>query len=303
MTLIAFILTLLSAITHASWNLLSKRENPSTVFFLLANAAGVLLLLPSLFLFSGFLSVFPRSIWFLVAVSGLFQAIYFTSLGKSYHLGEMSVIYPLVRTVPVLMIAVLSLIIGQSRLNPLFFCGVVLIIAGALILPVKKIREVRYYPYLSPLMLFAAGAATGTIGYTLTDSQALSNLRMASSVTSIFDEWQFTLVYWCLESLATSFWLALCFFMFKQSVPVSFRLDRTNLIYIFLVGVQITFTYFLVLVAMNHVCNVSYVAALRQVSIPLGVLLGILVLKESITKPKIAGSLMIFSGIVIVSLV
>ena len=47
--------------------------------------------------------------------------------------------------------------------------------------------------------------------------------------------------------------------------------------------------------------NISYVVAFRQLSIPLGAALGILVLKEPARAPKIAGVAVIFVGLMLVA--
>jgi drug/metabolite transporter (DMT)-like permease len=64
-------------------------------------------------------------------------------------------------------------------------------------------------------------------------------------------------------------------------------------------GIGIYLTYGIVLVSMNFVTNVSYVAAFRQLSIPLGAIFGIALLKEPRYLPKIIGIVAIFAGLVI----
>ena len=64
-------------------------------------------------------------------------------------------------------------------------------------------------------------------------------------------------------------------------------------------GIGIFLTYTIVLVSMNYVSNVSYVAALRQLSIPIGALMGIVLLKEPPFLPKLIGIGTIFIGLVL----
>ncbi len=66
-----------------------------------------------------------------------------------------------------------------------------------------------------------------------------------------------------------------------------------------LTGIGIYVTYGLVLASMNFVSNVSYVAAFRQLSIPIGALLGMAFLKEPPYRPKIIGLAVIFAGLVL----
>ena len=69
-----------------------------------------------------------------------------------------------------------------------------------------------------------------------------------------------------------------------------------------LAGVGIYLNYTLVLISMAFVQNISYVVAFRQLSLPIGVLLGVLVLKEHLSAPKLLGISVMFAGLVLVSL-
>ena len=80
------------------------------------------------------------------------------------------------------------------------------------------------------------------------------------------------------EVLATSFW-------------------RTAL-----TGASIFFTYSLVLLAMHLARDVSYVVAFRQLSVPIGAALGVIVLKEPLHKPKIIGIAVVTVGLLLVGL-
>lgn len=53
---------------------------------------------------------------------------------------------------------------------------------------------------------------------------------------------------------------------------------------------------------MGYVTNVSYIQAFRQLSLPIGLLLGILILKERATFQKIAGLALILTGLFLVAL-
>ncbi len=57
-----------------------------------------------------------------------------------------------------------------------------------------------------------------------------------------------------------------------------------------------------VAISLAFVDNVSYVVGFRQLSIPLGATLGVLVLKEAPHAPKIAGVAIMFVGLILVAL-
>ena len=64
-----------------------------------------------------------------------------------------------------------------------------------------------------------------------------------------------------------------------------------------LAGLCSSLTYLLVLMSMNFVSNVSYVQAFRQLGLPIGMLEGFFILRERCTAPKIAGIVLILSGL------
>jgi drug/metabolite transporter (DMT)-like permease len=67
-------------------------------------------------------------------------------------------------------------------------------------------------------------------------------------------------------------------------------------------GLLILGTYGLVLAGMQYANNVSYIAAFRQLSIPLGASLGIVVQREPLYPLKIASIVIIFGGLVLIVL-
>ena len=67
----------------------------------------------------------------------------------------------------------------------------------------------------------------------------------------------------------------------------------------FVGGICASGTYVLVLIAMNYVTNVSYVQVFRQLGLIFGLLGGVIILKERCSMPKIVGTLLIISGLVL----
>jgi len=67
-------------------------------------------------------------------------------------------------------------------------------------------------------------------------------------------------------------------------------------------GAAIVAAYCLVLVAYGFARNVSYVVAFRQVSLPLGALLGVVVLRERMNAARAVGTAVILLGLVLVSI-
>ena len=80
MTLTSAVLILISAVVHAAWNLLGKREHPTPAFFLAANTIGCLCLTPAVLAYGRGILEFPASVWLLIALTGICQAVYMSSL-------------------------------------------------------------------------------------------------------------------------------------------------------------------------------------------------------------------------------
>ena len=63
---------------------------------------------------------------------------------------------------------------------------------------------------------------------------------------------------------------------------------------------MIALTYGIVLAAMTHAKNVSYIVAFRQLSLPIGVFLGLVILKEQGSLLRFASVLLMVGGLVLV---
>ena len=299
MTPAAVALLLLSAVTHAGWNLLGKREHPSAAFLLLANTLGCLCLLPALLLYGRALAAFPARVWALLAATGLCQAGYYTALAGAYRAGEMSVAYPLARSAPAILVPLLAGLLGQGEpLSAQAMAGIALAVAGSFVLPMRRFVDYGPPGDARRSIALALAAALGTAGYSIVDDAALHLLRETPGMP--VGHAPATVVYAFLEGIASSLWLALFVLAsgrerasLRQAWPA--RLRRAAL-----AGAGIYVTYTLVLLAMAFVTNVSYVVAFRQLSIPLGALLGVLVLREPRPLPKFAGVATMFAGLVLI---
>jgi drug/metabolite transporter (DMT)-like permease len=297
MTPTAVLLIAVSAITHALWNWLGKRENSSAAFFFTANTMGWLCLLPVLAFAARALPAMFTSAWWLILATGFFQALYYSSLSNAYRDGDLSMVYPIVRSAAVLFVTLANVCLGRAgQLGPLAIAGIGLIVAGMLLLPHARFRDFTLRSFRSRGVLFALLAAVGTMGYSLVDDHALRLLRpalapMAPTVT--------TLLFALFEGMATSVWLG-GFMIVQRRRPV-LRLPSGQLRPALLSGIAIFTAYTLVLIAMGYARNVTYIVAFRQMSIPIGVLLGVAVLREPLYPPKIAGVLTVTAGLVLVA--
>ena len=112
---VAVALIVVSAFLHAGWNFHGKSRNPSAAFFLVATAAGTLVLTPLLLLFHAELAAIPVKAWCLLVLTGFFLAVYYTGLATAYRLGDMSLAYPLARSTPIIFATIVTLTFGGWR--------------------------------------------------------------------------------------------------------------------------------------------------------------------------------------------
>ena len=299
MTITAIILLLISAFTHAGWNLLGKRNDPTAASFLVAIITGTLCFFPFLVVYRMSLGLFSLRVWLFVIGAGCFQTIFYTALVGAYQTGDLSIAYPLARSSPVIMVMVVNFLLGRKdQISWQCIWGMVLIVGGGLLLPMKRFSDFRLQNYRNLSCLLALLAAVGTTGYSLIDDAALRLLRQTPGI--LLPSWEITLLYAFFEAVTSSFWLSLVVCGRKREREILRKVITTSLHPAAFMGIGIGLAYTLALISMAFVTNVSYVVAFRQLSIPLGVILGASILKEPSTLPKFAGVTVMFVGLALV---
>jgi drug/metabolite transporter (DMT)-like permease len=289
-----------SAFMHAGWNAASSSRRPTASFFLVANTAGAIVLLPLLIVYAGHLPDIPWAVWSLLALTGASMALYYTALAGAYRSGEMSVAYPVARSLPVLMVAGVEGLLGLGEpVGGFALGGMALVVTGCLVVPRGGPREAGRRSYLNATFALALVTAVGVTGYSIIDHEALAALRIATPELGRVGS---VLVYAPLEALSASVFLGIYCVINPTERAALGKIVRSEKLAAASTGVAIYATYMLVLVAMNFAANASYVVAFRQLSIPLGVALGVVALKEPAPWTKLAGVGAIFAGLVLLAL-
>ncbi|MFZ0543852.1 MAG: EamA family transporter, partial [Candidatus Promineifilaceae bacterium] len=298
MSLTAAVLIIISAFTHALWNLIGKRQRASLAFFSVSAVTVAVLTAPLLVLYRHSLPAIPPSFWLLLAATGVAQAVYFLGLTAAYRLGDISLVYPLARSIPILLVVAISFFLGKgSAITPVGLVGMVLIVAGCFILPLPSFQQLQWRHYFKFIYLMVLVTAVGTAAYTLIDDEAQRQLRETAAI--LLNDTQVTLLFIPLQITSTAVMMALCTLLFKQERQQfkELLMQRSLLISAALTGLIIMATYGLVLASMAYVTNVSYVAAFRQLSIPIGAIFGLTLLKEPRYTPKLVGIVVISIGL------
>ena len=299
MSSVAILLVSISAGVHALWNLAGKRQNPSAAFFLIAALCAALITLPFVGVYRAALEHIPMVVWGLLLGTGICQAGYYIGLAGAYQRGQLSVAYPLVRALPVLLIALVSLGLGKT-FSLQGALGILAVAGGCLLVPLSSFQAFNRQTYLTAGSGLALLAALGTTGYTLIDNQALAILRSQPGFE--LGSTGITLLFLALENLVTALLLGAYVGLAASERRRLAATWRTNGWWAPGMGALITGAYGLVLAAMAFTANVSYIAAFRQLSIPLGAFLGFVIQKEPATPPRLIGIGILSFGLVLVAL-
>lgn len=301
MTLIAALLVLASAFVHASWNLIGRRARPVAAYYLVASLVGAAVTAPFAIVWWSTMLQMPAATWLLLPLAGLFQGLYFTGLAGAYRAGDMAVAYPVARALPVLLVPAVSALLGQGEpVRVIGLLGMVAVTVGILTLPQPSLRRFAWASFRERWLPYALLAGVGTTGYSIVDDAALTAFRAA--VTDGSGAVRVPLVYAMFESLSSAAALAILALVVSGPRRAITDLRKTPLGGAAISGIGIIAAYALVLVAYGFARNVSYVVAFRQISLPVGVFMAMAILREPVTGPRIAGTVVLLAGLVLVSL-
>jgi drug/metabolite transporter (DMT)-like permease len=279
-------LLLVAAFLHSFWNLLAKRSVDKIAFLMLAAAAGVLLFAP--LALSNWRPIAPAG-WLIIIASGLAEALYYLLLGAASKTGDLSMVYPLSRgSSPVFVTLIAVLLLGE-RPSAVGYAGIALVVLGIYVL---HLRTFSRADLLSPLralrdrtsqLAVLTGLTIAT--YSVLDKQGI---RYAEPLTYI----------WLVLAISA---LALAPYLLMRKRAEAVRELRVNWLSIALVGAILLGGYVLILIVLQT-APVSYATSVRGISVVFGALLGALVLRESLTAPKLAGACVIFAGVACIGL-
>jgi len=293
MSFLAFVFILVSVFLHAGWNFLSKKTLPSIAFYALMSGTSALFDLIFLICAGLDWAALPLRFWLAFAGSLFCNFIYLTSLSVAYKKGDISMVYPLIRAIPVILTAAITMTFGIGKMPTVCaMIGMVVVSVGCFIVPLNKLSYFRWQKYINRTMLFVLIGALGICGYTITDSLASACMRE-----------YFTAAPWLL-ALCYMFCIDFGNFCTLGLATLARKDERENFGKLFgktwtpsFAGICSTVAYVLVLLSMQHVTNVCYVQAFRQMSLPVGVLLGVIILKEKVGPVKLAGLILVVAGL------
>ncbi|GEN87742.1 DMT family transporter [Oceanobacillus sp. FSL W8-0428] len=284
MSIWALSLVMTAAILHAIWNFLAKKSLGGTSFVWLYTFTSTVIYSP---LVLGVILWTDVSIgWVevgLIAASALLHLLYAVTLQKGYRIGDFSLIYPIARGIGPMLIAFAAFFILKEELNGLGKMGIFLIICSVFIFT-GGFRILRERTVLSSILY---GLLIGCMiaSYSLLDKYIVS----------------VSIIHPILLNYGTNLGVSLLLFPFAKKHWQDVRLDwSSRKLETIGIGLFNPLAYILVLIAMVH-APVSYVAPVRELSILIGAVLGVVFLKESFGRQRIIAALVMVIGVIMVA--
>jgi drug/metabolite transporter (DMT)-like permease len=281
MTAAALALVLGAALLHAGWNALAKRGADPIAFLWWIGTLGVILYAPVAL---ATLRAHPLSAAGLPFLAGtvILHAAYFFTLGRAYHVGDLSVVYPAARGLSVALVPIFGRVLLDERLSPLGALGVTLVVAGILAL---HWRPGAWRAAASePGTGWAAATGLLIASYSLLDKGGVARVH--------------PVVYIWLMEIGAGLLLVPVVLTRRGALAREWRRSRPAL---FLGALMSPTGYLLVLFALQ-LSKAAYVVAARELSIVLSALIGTLWLREGRAAPRLAGAAVILAGVACVAL-
>jgi drug/metabolite transporter (DMT)-like permease len=285
---IALSIVLASAFLHAGWNYLLKKSERKIVFiwwFLLMSA---IIYLP-VFLFYYPEVVIPPAGWLCIVATGIIHGVYFWCMGGAYQRGDLSLVYPLARGSGPLFVPILAVILLREEISLLGVMGILLIIGGIYCI---HLRSFSGSAFLEPFRALRGGASLWAL---------FTGLAIAfySLVDKVGVGLVYPPVYIYLMLLITWLMITPWILIRERHCLMSEWQRRKGSIVV--VGFLSGFTYLMILFALR-ISKVSYVAAVREVSIVLSSYYGVVLLGEKHGAQKLLGAFFICMGVIAIGI-
>jgi drug/metabolite transporter (DMT)-like permease len=272
MPVTALALALIAAFVHALWNILLARARDIESSTAVALITAELVFAPVVV----FTWDAHRAVWPFLIASGLLQLTYFALLATAYRLVPLSVVYPIARGgAPVLVLLIGAVVLGRTT-SWTQAAAVVLVVAGILL--VRGLRQADPRG-----VAFGLAIASCIAVYTLVDKEGV---RHAEPIT-----------YLELSMLGPAVVYGGAVIRIKGVEAVRRAIGPASI----LAGICTFVAYALVLAALQRASAAS-VAAVRETSVVIAALLAGVVLKETVSAPRLAGAVLVAGGVALLAL-
>jgi drug/metabolite transporter (DMT)-like permease len=275
MDLFVFVAVLIAAACHAGWNALLKLDMEPVVATALVAMASGLVAVPFVFV----AGIPNAAAWPYLVASVVIHIGYYLTLAEAYRHGDLGQVYPIARgTAPLLTALVAALMLGEI-LGLFGWAGVIALAAGILLFAVRGGREARRFD--TRPVGFALLTSMTITAYTLVDG---IGARIAGSAAA-YTAWLFLL-----SGAAMSL-----YGLIRVGARRLAGHSRANWA-VALGGAALSTAAYAIAIWAMTVAPIALVAALRETSVMFATLISTLLLREPWRAPRIAATLMVLAG-------
>ena len=290
MTGLAVALVLISAIAHASWNLIVRRsDKPELTNWMMATCGALLASPIAMYLFVT--NTPDQAGWWFILGTVILHIAYFFTLGRAYKYGDLSLVYPIARGLGLVLIPVVGVTVLDESVSILAGFGIIAIFTGVVM--VGSSSGTGFRAWLKPRSIFAdRGVLFALITGILIAAYSTLDKRGVEYVEPIF-------YMFCL-SLGGS--VGVLPLIARSYASSEFILEIRTRWKIGLLGGLCQFLAYTLVLSAFRLSPVSYIGPFRELAILFGVVLAVVVLKERVTRSRAAGAMAIGLGSLVVAL-
>ncbi|GLK57666.1 drug/metabolite transporter (DMT)-like permease [Methylopila capsulata] len=288
MTLASALLVILAAVIHASWNIIAKRAaavGPAFVFSY--NLIACVAYAP----WVAYLGVHGGLGWSwrvapFLFLSGLIHLGYSLCLQLGYQRADLSVVYPVARGTGPMLSSLGAIVILGEAMSWQSLLGLALVIAGIGLVATQGDLSAFRRPGGQAGVVW--GSATGGLiaAYTVVDAYAVKTLH----ASPVFLDWCSNVLRFILLAPLVAASPARALRAMRESWPAAIA-----------VGLLSPLAYILVLVALDDGAPLSVVAPMREMSMMVGALMGMAILREPVGPWRLVGCAVLTAGVVLLS--
>lgn len=290
MSALAIILVLLSALFHALRSLFTKESGDKQIFLWLYSIVALLFFSPLFMYFLFRVGITNPAAYAWCAGSGFIHFLYWLFLTQAYKEGDLSHVYPIMRSSPALVLVISVLFLGE-QVSFQGVAGILLVAVGVYIINLKHISGAEL---LAPIKSIANDRSTQFAFLTL----------ISVAFYSIVDKMAVDFIHPILFAFFHLF-CGMCYYtpyiLITKKADIIQKEWNTGLVRIIMSGVIGITGYSMILIAFT-IDRVSYIVSLRQLSVVFAVLMGSFWLKEKHKGIRLAGALIIFCGGFLISM-
>ncbi|OXL82113.1 hypothetical protein BCV73_02720 [Paenibacillus sp. SSG-1] len=284
MLLLPIVLVIASGMAHAVWSMFTKRSRSKSVFLWSIMMVATILLLPVL-ITELWKNPMNAASYGLLLLSMLLQAVYSWLLSKTYELGDLSQIYPIMRGTSTLLVPVIGVLFLNESLSVFGWLGILCMLGGFAVLSgigSNSRSGGQQAQGLKPvLMALCVGLCTTC--YVFVDKL---NLEHVSPIA-------------LLEVTNIGFVLGLTpAVIASRKIVEEWKANKTTLL---LGAILNPGSYLLFLFAMSQ-APMAHISPLREIGTIFATFLGVLLLKEQQGLRRMLCSVVIFGGIVLIGM-